>query len=124
MSPAPHLADSAYEQNCLSGQRKPASPPHILPAGAPADPDGAGAGAEDSGAGGGSGPELTTPPGVSSGTGLALALAPGLGLGVTAAVGGGAAAGGVGCAEQLTSTVNVRNVTHSCTRFDLPMQKL
>ena len=70
MSPAPHLAESAYEQNCFSAHLMAAMPPHILPAGAPAgaaDADVAGvdacAGAEDDG--GGSGPAL----------GVALALA-------------------------------------------------
>ncbi len=92
-------------------------PPHILPAGAVAEPDAAGVGADDEGAGGGSGPELTTPVGVS--TGIALAL--GVGAVFSVALGARAPAAGTGCAEQSTSAVNDTIATHSCTRFGLLM---
>ena len=120
MSPAPHLADGAYEQNCFSGQRKPAMPPHILPSGE-ALGDGAGV-ADDEGAGGGSGPELTTPVGVSTGTGGALlTLVAGAGGVLGALV--GASGVGAGCAEQLANAANDRNATHACTRFDFRMRQ-
>ncbi len=94
-------------------------PPHILPAGAVAEPDGAGAGADDEAAGGGNGPELTTPVGVSTGDALAL----GAGGVLAVPVGARAPAAGVGCAEQLTSAANHRNATHTCIGFGLLMRQ-
>jgi len=120
MSPAPHLAESGYEQNCFSGHWKPAMPPHILPAGAATDPALASAIPED-GAGDGNGAELTTPVGVSAGIWLALGVTGALIIAV--AVGAWAPAGGLGCAEQLTNAVADRNSTHTSTRFALPMQQ-
>jgi hypothetical protein len=121
ISPAPHLAESANEQNCFSGQRMPARPPHILPAGGADDAEPAGAGADEDVAGVGAGTELTTPLGLSTGIALALALGAGGVVATAVAVGSGAVAGGVGCAEQLASTVKDRNATHCWTRFDWVM---
>ncbi|HYQ30008.1 MAG TPA: hypothetical protein VER04_22415, partial [Polyangiaceae bacterium] len=115
MSPAPHLAESAYEQNCFSAHLIAAMPPHILPAAA-ADAGVAGAGAEADGGG----PELTTPVGVSTGRAPAVAVAVAL-VGLAFA---GALADGVGCAEQATRAVNDRNVMHTRIRIGWPMPQL
>lgn len=91
-----------------------AMPPHILPAGA--ELDATGAGVDELGGG----PELTTPDGVSTGKGLVVAVAGAVG----ACEGAGASAGGLGCDEQLSSTVGNRNATHASVRFDSPMRLL
>lgn len=119
MSPAPHLAEGANEQNCFSGHRTPAKPPHIFPAGADADPAGAGVEAEGFGVGGGC--ELTTPEGVNTGSPLELGAASPVPVGAALAT-GGPSAGGLGCDEQLVSTIGDRNATHTSALMGLLMR--
>jgi len=118
MSPLPHLAESGYEQNCFSGQRKPAKPPHILAAGGVAEP--AAAGVDGAVAGGGA--ELTTPVGVSIGSALAVGVAVAA-VGAAVAVGACAPAAGVDCEEQPASALNDTIATHTSTRFGFVMRQ-
>ena len=118
MSPAPQCALTGNEQYCLSAQRKPAMPPHILPSGDRRPPPGAAAGgvAEAAGA------ELTTPFGVS--TGMALDVAAGALAVATGACGPGA---GADCEEHALTEAKDRNATepsnhHLCMRQALAIQ--
>ena len=115
ISPAPHLELGAYEQNCFSGQRKPAIPPQIFPSGEVRPPGGtAGTLAAGGDVAGSAGGELSTPWGVNTGGGLtpATTLALGVGSRLAVAFGARAPAAGEACPEQPPSAaLTDRNAT-------------